>query len=157
MTDILYQQALDYIYSFIDYEREPGPRDASRYDLRRIEELLARLGNPHLRAKTVHIAGTKGKGSVAAMIASVLTASGYTTGLNTSPHLHIFNERIRVDDRLISNEELVALVEKIKPEVKAVNEKATYGKLTTFELITALAFAYFELKGPARCLYYYFD
>ncbi|MBI2288312.1 MAG: bifunctional folylpolyglutamate synthase/dihydrofolate synthase [Chloroflexi bacterium] len=147
MTDILYQQALDYIYSFIDYEREPGPRDASRYDLRRIEELLARLGNPHLRAKTVHIAGTKGKGSVAAMIASVLTASGYTTGLNTSPHLHIFNERIRVDDRLISNEELVALVEKIKPEVKAVNEKATYGKLTTFELITALAFAYFELKG----------
>ncbi|MBI4188745.1 MAG: bifunctional folylpolyglutamate synthase/dihydrofolate synthase, partial [Chloroflexi bacterium] len=146
MTDTLYQQALDYIYSFIDYEREPGARDASRYDLRRVEELLARLGNPHLKAKTVHIAGTKGKGSVAAMIASVLTASGYTTGLNTSPHLHVFNERIRVDDRLISDEELVALVAKIKPEVKAVNEKATYGKLTTFEVITALAFAYFEQK-----------
>jgi len=112
-----------------------------------MEELLARLGNPHLGARTVHIAGSKGKGSVAAMMASVLTASGYATGLYTSPHLHTFNERIRVDDRLISNQELVALVEKLKPEVEAVNEKATYGRLTTFELITALGFAYFKLKG----------
>ncbi len=79
------QQALDYIYSFIDYEREPRPRDAVHYDLRRMEELLARLGNPHRQARTVHIAGTKGKGSVAAMIASALIASGYTTGLFTSP------------------------------------------------------------------------
>ncbi|MFC1932079.1 bifunctional folylpolyglutamate synthase/dihydrofolate synthase [Chloroflexota bacterium] len=142
-----YQQALDYIYSFIDYEREPRPHDAAHYDIRRMEELLARLGNPHLKARTVHIAGTKGKGSVAAMIASALTASGYTTGLYTSPHLHTFNERIRVDDKLIADEELVALVEKLKPEVEMVNEKATYGRLTTFELITALGFAYFELKG----------
>jgi dihydrofolate synthase/folylpolyglutamate synthase len=142
-----YQQALDYIYSFIDYEREPGPRGPARYDLKRVDELLARLGNPHLKARTVHIAGTKGKGSVAAMIASALTASGYTTGLYTSPHLHTFNERIRVDGNLISNEELVALVEEIKPEVEAVNDKATYGQLTTFEVITALGFAHFRLKG----------
>ena len=81
------------------------------------------------------------------MIASALTASGYTTGLYTSPHLHTFKERIRVDDKLISNEELAALVEKLKPEVEAVNEKATYGRLTTFELITALGLAYFKLKG----------
>ncbi len=147
MIDTRYQQALDYIYSFIDYEKVPRPRDAAHYDLRRMEELLARLGNPHLEARTVHIAGSKGKGSVAAMIASALTASGYTTGLYTSPHLHTFNERIRVDDKLISDEELVALVEKLKPEVEAVNEKATYGRLTTFELITALGFAYFKLKG----------
>jgi len=142
-----YQQALDYIYSFIDYEKEPRPRAAVHYDLRRMEELLARLGNPHLRARTVHIAGSKGKGSVAAMMASALTASGYATGLYTSPHLHTFNERIRVDDKLISNKELVALVDKLKPEVEAVNEKATYGRLTTFEVITALGFAHFELKG----------
>ena len=141
-----YQQALDYIYSFIDYEREPGPRGPARYDLRRVEELLARLGNPHLKARTVHIAGSKGKGSVAAMIALALTASGYTTGLNTSPHLHSFNERIRVDDKLISNKELVTLVNKVRPEAEVVHEKATYGELTTFELITVLAFAYFELK-----------
>ena len=148
MTNTHYQQALDYIYSFIDYEREPTrSRGVARYDLRRVEELLGRLGNPHLKARTVHIAGSKGKGSVAAMIASALTAAGYTTGLNTSPHLHIFNERIRVDDGLITNDELVVLVDRIRPEVEAVNEKATYGRLTTFELITALAFAYFELKG----------
>ncbi|MBA7496064.1 Folylpolyglutamate synthase [subsurface metagenome] len=142
-----YQQALDYIYSFIDYEKEPRPRDAVHYDLRRMEELLARLGNLHWKARTVHIAGTKGKGSVAVMVASALTASGYTTGLYTSPHLHTFNERIRVDDKLISDEEIVALVDRLRPEVEAVNEKATYGELTTFELITAISFAYFELKG----------
>lgn len=142
-----YQQALDYIYSFIDYEKMPRPRDAANYDLRRMEELLGRLDNPHLKAKSVHIAGSKGKGSVATMMASVLTASGYTTGLFTSPHLHSFNERIRVDGELISEVELAGLVERLKPEVEAVNRKATYGQLTTFELMTALAFTYFELKG----------
>ena len=142
-----FQQALDYIYSFIDYEREPRPRDAVHYDLRRMDELLARLDVPHLDTPTVHIAGTKGKGSVAAMITSTLTAACYKTGLFTSPHLHVFNERIRIDDRLISDEEVIALVEKLKPEVKAVNEEATYGVLTTFEVITALGFAYFKHKG----------
>ncbi|MBI4267408.1 MAG: bifunctional folylpolyglutamate synthase/dihydrofolate synthase [Chloroflexi bacterium] len=146
MITTQYQQALDYIYSFIDYERQPRPHDAAHYDLRRVEELLSRLGNPHRKARTVHIAGTKGKGSVAAMIASVLTASGYKTGLYTSPHLHIFNERIRVDDKLIADEEVVALIEKLRPEVEAVNRKATYGRLTTFEVMTALCFAYFAEK-----------
>ncbi len=142
-----YQQALDYIYSFIDYERQSRPYELVRYDLRRVTELLVRLGNPHLAAKTVHIAGTKGKGSVAAMTASALTVSGYITGLYTSPHLHTYNERIRIGDRLITDEEVVALVEKLKPEVEAVNEKATYGQLTTFEVTTALGFDYFKSKG----------
>ncbi|MFC2034553.1 bifunctional folylpolyglutamate synthase/dihydrofolate synthase [Chloroflexota bacterium] len=147
MIDTRCQKALDYIYSFVDYEKEPRPRDAVHYDLRRMDELLARLGNPQLKARTVHIAGSKGKGSVAAMIASVLTSAGYTTGLHTSPHLHTFNERIRVGNKLISNDELVALVDKIRDEVDAVNRESTYGQLTTFELITALSFVYFELKG----------
>ena len=147
MVDARYQQALDYIYSLIDYEKQPRPRDAVNYDLRRMDELLARLGNPHLKARAVHIAGSKGKGSVAAMIASTLTASGYTTGLYISPHLHFFNERIRVDGTLIGDQELVALVEKIRPEVELVNKEATYGVLTTFELITVIGFAYFEQKG----------
>ena len=97
-----YQQALDYLYSFIDYETQPRPRDPVNYDLRRMDELLERLGNPHLKAKTVHIAGTKGKGSTAAMITSVLAASGYSTGLYTSPHLLRLQERIRVAGREIS-------------------------------------------------------
>lgn len=143
-----YQQALDYIYSYIDYEVESRlVYNEANYDLRRMQELLARLGNPHLKARSVHIAGTKGKGSVAAMVASVLDAAGYTTGLYTSPHLTFLNERIRVDGMPISDGELVALVERLKPDVEAVHRKATYGDLTTFEFLTALAFAYFELKG----------
>ena len=76
-----YQQAEDYIFSYTDYEKAPMPHDPAFYDLRRVEELLTRLGNPHLAARSVHIAGTKGKGSVAAMVASALSVSGYTTGL----------------------------------------------------------------------------
>jgi len=142
-----YQAALDYIYSFIDYETMHLPRSAVNYDLRRVEELLFRLGNPHLAAKSVHIAGTKGKGSVAAMVTAVLIASGYTTGLYTSPHLNDLRERIRVNGELITEGELIALVERLKPEVEIVNQEATYGVLTTFELLTALGFAHFKLKG----------
>ncbi len=81
------------------------------------------------------------------MVASVLTASGYTTGLFTSPHLHDLNERMRVDWEMVSNEELVALVDRLRPEIEAVNEAATYGRLTTFEILTALGFTHFAQKG----------
>jgi dihydrofolate synthase/folylpolyglutamate synthase len=104
------------------------------------------VGNPHLKARTVHIAGSKGKGSVAAMIASVLTAAGYSTGLFTSPHLHVINERMRIDGTLVSDEELVTLLDRLRPEIEAVNEAATYGQLTTFEILTALGFCYFDRK-----------
>jgi len=142
-----YQQALDYIWSFVDYETMPGLRSAANYDLGRVQELLARLGEPHLAARSVHIAGTKGKGSTAAMVASALMNAGYSTGLYTSPHLNDPRERIRVNGELIGKDELVALVEKLKPEVETVNQKDTYGQLTTFEVLTALGFAYFKLKG----------
>jgi len=104
------------------------------------------VGNPHLKARTVHIAGSKGKGSVAAMVASVLTAAGYSTGLFTSPHLHVINERMRIDGTLVSDEELVTLLDCLRPEIEAVNEAATYGQLTTFEILTALGFCYFDRK-----------
>ena len=142
-----YQQAIDYINSYTDYEKVGMPHDPAFYDLRRVDELLAGLGDPHRKARSVHIAGTNGKGSVAAMVASALTASGYTTGLYTSPHLHTWRERIRVDGELISEGQLARLVERLKPEVEAVNQRATYGQLTTFEFLTALAFAYFGQKG----------
>ncbi len=147
MLDSAYQQALDYLYSFIDYETMHQLRQPANYDLRRMDEVLERLGKPHLAARTVHIAGTKGKGSTAAMIASALAASGYKTGLYTSPHLIDLRERFRVDGRLISQVELVELVDRLKPEVTAVNKKASYGRLTTFELLTALAFLYFAQEG----------
>ena len=146
MVDSPFQQALDFIYSFIDYERQRDSHVKTNWDLRRVELLLRRLGNPHLKSKTVHIAGSKGKGSVAAMTASVLTKAGYNTGLYISPHLHLYNERIRVNNRLISNEEIAELVAGIRPEVEAINDEATYGKLTTFEVTTVLGFSYFAQK-----------
>ena len=85
-----FKQAESYLLGFTDYEKIPGiAYTAENYDLRRMRQLLEPLGNPHLAEKTVHVAGTKGKGSTAAMIASVLTGAGYRTGLYTSPHLHL--------------------------------------------------------------------
>lgn len=142
-----FQQALDYIYSFIDMERQPGPRTRQTWDLRRVEMLLERLGDPHLKARTVHIAGSKGKGSTAAMTASVLTTAGFGTGLYTSPHLHFYNERIRIDGKYITNDEIVDLVGRIKPHVEAVNRDGTYGTLSTFEVTTAMGFCHFVDKA----------
>lgn len=140
-----YQTALDYILSFADYERMP--RSALVFDLRRIEKLLERLGNPEKVARSIHVAGTKGKGSTAAMITSILTQAGYQTGLYTSPHLLSLTERIQVDGRPIAEDAFARLVEMMTPEVKAVNELGALGELTTFELLTTLAFAYFKERG----------
>ncbi|MBI4295829.1 MAG: bifunctional folylpolyglutamate synthase/dihydrofolate synthase [Chloroflexi bacterium] len=141
-----YQQTLDYLYSFLDFEKDPRSRAAAVYDLRRVNEVLARLGNPHLKIPAVHVAGTKGKGSTAAMIASALIASGYVTGLHTSPHLIDIRERFRIDDKWISEREIIDLTAAIRPHVDEVNRKATYGQLTTFEALTVLSFVYFERK-----------
>jgi dihydrofolate synthase/folylpolyglutamate synthase len=145
VTLMNYRAALDYILSFADYER--ASRSAVVFDLRRMEMLLEKLGNPEAGAIPIQVAGTKGKGSTAAMIASILTRAGYKTGLYTSPHLHDFTERIQVDRVPIAEGEFARLVELLKPEVEAVNEFGAFGQLTTFELLTALAFAYFKERG----------
>jgi len=142
-----YQQAKDYVYGYTDYEKTPVPHALGSYDLRRVEELFGELGSPHLGPRSVHVAGTNGKGSTAAMIASVLTASGFRTGLYTSPHLHTIRERFRVDGAAITEAEFAAIVTRLKPAVAVVNARATYGELTTFELLTALAFAFFQDKS----------
>jgi len=138
-----YIEAEEYLNSFVNYENIPGISYASPdYDLRHVEEVLHQIGNPHLAARTVHIAGTKGKGSVAAMIAQVLTDSGYKTGLYTSPHLHHLRERIKVDGTLISEEAFAELMTKLKPYLEAANRR----QLTFFEVLTILAFVYFHEK-----------
>jgi dihydrofolate synthase/folylpolyglutamate synthase len=142
-----YQQALDYINGYTDYEKIGMPHDPAFYDLRRVDELLSLLNDPHKRAGSVHITGTNGKGSVAIMIACALTAAGYPTGLYTSPHLHSWRERIRVDGEMISEAELAQIVADLKPYVEEVNQRATYGQLTTFEFLTCMAFAFFGQKG----------
>lgn len=138
MTKRQFQEALDYIYSHIDYSIERSYRYAADvFDLDRVRSLLHALGDPHEKYICIHIAGTKGKGSVSAMIASVLHASGYRVGLYTSPHLQRFTERIRIHDQEIPEDSVVDLVEKLKPHIARIPE------LTTYEIITALAFLYF--------------
>ncbi len=145
-----YNAAQEYLLGFTDYEKLPSVTySAANYDLRRMSVLLEKLGNPHLKSRSVHITGTKGKGSTAAMIASVLSTSGYRTGLFTSPHLLTMRERIQINGQLISESELAAGVGALKPVVTSLMNKPQweYGALTTFELLTALAFAYFAEKG----------
>ncbi len=140
-----YSQAEKYLRSFIDYEKLPSIAYASPdYSLRHVEDLLHQAGDPHLAARAIHITGTKGKGSVAAMIAQVLKASGYRTGLYTSPHLHNLRERIRVDGKLISQAEFAALMMKLKLYIDSESHNPANRQLTFFEVLTVLAFAYFK-------------
>jgi len=133
-----YQDTIAYLHSLTDYEKTRIERyTPETFDLSRVERLLAAVGDPHTRFPAVHISGTKGKGSTAVLIESCLRAAGNRTGLYTSPHLHTFRERIRVAWRKIAREEVVALVEEVRPLIER-----TPG-VTTFEAITAIGFLYF--------------
>jgi len=137
-TETHYNIALDYLYSFVDYSLKKADQlAAANFDLDRMRQLTAALGNPQEAYPIIHVAGTKGKGSTSALCASALTASGRKTGLYTSPHLIDFCERFQVDGQPISHEELADLTEEIKPAVAAIP------MLTTFEITTALGFLYF--------------
>lgn len=137
--EITYQNTLDYLYSFVDYSLTKADRLAqANFDLSRMRELMHRLGDPQRAYPLIHVAGTKGKGSVTAMCASILQAAGYRTGMYTSPHLEDYAERIQINRTPIPHLELVQLVEKIKPHIEAIPH------LTTFEITTALAFLYFQ-------------
>jgi dihydrofolate synthase / folylpolyglutamate synthase len=146
-VEIAYQEALDYIYSFIDYSLKRTFRySPENFNLARMEKLALSLGNPHHEYLILHVAGTKGKGSVAAMCASVLQAAGYGVGFYTSPHLQDYVERIQVNGEPISHASLVALVDEMKPHIAAIPE------LTTFEITTALAMLYFARKGASAAV-----
>lgn len=137
-----YQDALDYIFSYVNYEKKARyPYDAATFDLSRMEQVLDLLGRPHEKFRSVHIAGTKGKGSTSAMVEAMLRAAGYRTGLFTSPHLHSFRERIRLGTQLMSKADLVALLERCRPALEATPD------ITAFEVMTAMAFQYFAEQG----------
>jgi dihydrofolate synthase/folylpolyglutamate synthase len=136
--DPAYQAALDYLYSFVEFSRTHQQNLApENYDLSRMRALMDALGNPDQSYKTIHVAGTKGKGSVCAFCASVLQEAGLKTGLFTSPHLKDFDERIQINREVIPRDAFVNLVEEIKPHVAAIP------RLTTFEIATAVALWYF--------------
>jgi dihydrofolate synthase/folylpolyglutamate synthase len=133
-----YQQALDYLYSFIDYSLK-GQKAMLTVDfnLERVFALMDSLGNPQQKYPSIHVAGSKGKGSVCAFCTAALLAQGYKVGLYTSPHLHDYRERIQINREIISQSDFISLVDEIKPHVAAVPH------LTTFEIGTALAFWHF--------------
>jgi dihydrofolate synthase/folylpolyglutamate synthase len=141
-TELAYNQALDYLYSFVDYSLKKASELAKAdFNLDRMRDLMALLGNPEQKYPVLHVAGTKGKGSTSALMAAALTAAGYRTGLYTSPHLQDYVERIQIDGKNVSHVELVQLVEMVKPHVAAVP------KLTTFEITTAIGFLYFAQQN----------
>jgi dihydrofolate synthase/folylpolyglutamate synthase len=136
-----YEDALAFWYGRVNYEqRTPQPDDLK---LDRMKALLARLGNPERRLRLVHVAGSKGKGSTAALLAAVLVRAGYRTGLFTSPHLSSVEERIQVDGQPVSHPELTALL----ADVRAATEAGPVPIDTTFfEVATAAGFLHFQRR-----------
>jgi len=133
-----YQEALSFLFSFVDFSLTHQEQIApERFELERMFILLEKMGNPQSQFPTIHIAGTKGKGSVAAHCAAALVAAGHRTGLYTSPHLQDFRERIQVDGKMISQADFVEGIEVLKQVIPQVPG------LTSYELQTALAFWYF--------------
>ena len=129
-----YEEALDYIHSVSWKGSVPG--------LSRISALLDLMGHPERKCRFIHVAGTNGKGSTCAMLASVFRKAGYRTGLYTSPYLIDFNERIEVDGTMISNDELCEVTEYVRPLADSLADKPT-----EFELITAIGFEYFARRA----------
>ncbi len=135
-----YEEALGFWYGRINYEvRAAEPADLK---LERMRSLLQRLGDPHERMRLIHVTGTKGKGSTAAMIASILRASGYRVGLFTSPHLEHVEERIQVNGVPIRHGELCARMVELASVVREMEAESNLG-VTFFELGTALGFLHF--------------
>ncbi len=141
-TETAYNQALDYLYSFVDYSLKKSSELArADFHLERMFELMEALGNPQKRYPIIHVAGTKGKGSTSALVAAALQAAGYRTGLYTSPHLQDYIERIQVNRQPVSHTGLIDLVEQVRGEV------ARIAKLTTFEITTAMGLLYFAQQN----------
>lgn len=129
-----YEEVLEFIHNALKGGIKPG--------LSRIARLMEHLGNPEKTLRFIHVAGTNGKGSTAATIASILKEAGYRTGLYISPFIQDFRERISIDGRMISKEDLVLLMERII-RVSHLMEREELGAPTEFELVTALAFLYY--------------
>lgn len=138
-----YAESLAYLYSLSDFERSGAFTRSPEENLPREERLLESLGNPHLCYSNTLIAGTKGKGSTAALIERVLREAGLRTGLYTQPDLHTFRERIRVNGQLIHEHEMAQLLTEIRTAVERVEATGEFGPFITYEVATALALLYF--------------
>ena len=141
---LTYDEALAYLAQFINYEaRQPVSYVPEHFNVQDFAAFLQTLGSPHLAFPSVHLAGSKGKGSTAALVASMLSQAGLRTGLFTSPHLVTIRERVQIDRQLISREEFAALVSELQTRVDETVLAHQRRFRTFFELTTALAFLYF--------------
>lgn len=162
-----FNAAVDYINSFINFEKIPKYQYLTAFKLERMNAILEELGKPHEDLRVIHVAGSKGKGSTCAITACILKESGYKVGLYTSPHLMDFRERIRILDKgqetmdkrqgtrdrgqdvfegMIGEGDLGEIVDKIKPIAEKFRDHETLGKLSFFEIVTACAFLYFKKR-----------
>lgn len=132
-----YTESVEYIHSLLQFGIKPG--------LERISMLLSALGNPHEKIKTVHVAGTNGKGSTSTHLANILSEAGYKTGLYTSPYVLSFCERIQIDGQVISENAIAKSITRVREEIEKLNEKGIV--ITEFEAITAAAFLCFFESG----------
>jgi len=140
-----YKQAEEFLLQTIDYEKLTQYKyDTSTFDLKRMEEMMCSVGDPHTKRKTIHITGTKGKGSTAIIVSSILSRLGLKTGLFTSPHLTYLGERMKVNDKTISQETFVQLMNMLKPYIDKITAETPILMPTFFEIVTAIAFLYFE-------------
>jgi len=129
-----YEESLAWIFRDARFTGRGRKYDNPERSLARMREILENLGNPQQRYQTLHITGTKGKGSTSAYSESILRHLGYRTGLFTSPHLHSFRERIRINGQLISRDELAALVSRMRPAMEAVEDLSVFDRITTLAL-----------------------
>ncbi len=138
-----YRAALNFLNSATDYEKQSRfGYNQTNFNLSRMGRLLAGVGNPHKKLRSVHIAGSKGKGSTAAMLAQMLQNCGYAVGLFTSPHLTDLRERITVNGRMITETEMTRVIRRIVPVVRRLKSDSP----TFFEILTAAAFLQFVTK-----------
>jgi dihydrofolate synthase/folylpolyglutamate synthase len=135
-----YDSAIRFLFSQTDYEQMLRVRyNRDTFSLDRMEKLLKKMGNPHKKIRTVHIAGTKGKGSTSTMLAAMLEACDHKVGLYTSPHINDVRERIRINGEMITKAALAKLISQAEPHILAMKDD----KPTFFEIFTALAFCHF--------------
>ena len=148
-----YQAALDYLLGFTDWRRPVVHRPEAVHNLPRMRCLLDLLGAPDRRFTAAVVAGTKGKGSTAAILAACLRAAGHRTGLYSQPHLHDYRERARVDGVPISREALVAIVGRLREVVPLLEERCPeLGPPSTYDVGTALAIEHFAREAADRAV-----
>ncbi|WJP98847.1 bifunctional folylpolyglutamate synthase/dihydrofolate synthase [Macrococcus bovicus] len=135
-----YLESLYWIHERTKFGIKPG--------VRRMEWMLERMGNPERNIKGIHVVGTNGKGSTVSYLKNALMANGYEVGTFTSPYIETFNERISLNGSPITDDEIVTLVEKVKPVSEALAEETDLGPATEFEVMTMMMFVYFGEVHP---------